>query len=78
MRRTQSETSQSASPHQADLNERSRHFADGPKPDINRTMPKSYELFVGQSANNAKKPAGKERDNKREEIGRCRRTKSWA
>jgi len=33
MRRTQSEQSQSALLHQADLNERCRHFADGPLPD---------------------------------------------
>ena len=33
MRRTQSEQSQSALPHQADLNERCRHFADGPEAD---------------------------------------------
>ena len=33
MLRTQSEQSQSALPHQADLNERCRHFADGPEAD---------------------------------------------
>ncbi|MET4418929.1 hypothetical protein ABIB87_001291 [Bradyrhizobium sp. JR18.2] len=36
MRRTQSEQSQSALPHQADLNERCRHFADGPLAEVGR------------------------------------------
>lgn len=46
----------------------------GPKPDINRTMPKSWQLAGGQSANHAKNPTAKERGNEREEIGGCKGT----
>lgn len=48
--------------------------SEGPKTDINGTMPKSWQLLVGQSDNNAKEPTAKEGDNKHEQIGRCEGT----
>jgi len=47
MRRTQSEQSQPALLRQADLNERCRHFADGPAADIDQRRKPNFTNVVG-------------------------------
>jgi hypothetical protein len=54
MRRTQSEQSQSALPHQADLNERCRHFADRPEADTSLSISMSAEVRTNDSGSLAR------------------------